>query len=63
MLVKPNSFGQRVLLPNPSRIWLALVEVSAEMHQLTTVGIDIGIWVLHLALLQKYRRDSMIASV
>ena len=53
MLVKPNSFGQRV----------ALVEVSAEMHQLTTVGIDIGIWVLHLALLQKYRRDSMIASV
>jgi hypothetical protein len=43
MLVKPNSFGQRVLLPNPSRIWLALVEVSAEMHQLTTVGIDIGI--------------------
>ena len=38
-------------------------EVSAKLHELTTVGIDIGIWVLHLALLQKYRRDSVIASV
>ena len=36
---------------------------AAWLHELTTMGIDIGIWVLHLAFLQKYRRDSMIASV
>lgn len=30
-------------------------------HQLTTMGIHVGIWILHLALLQKYGRNSMIA--
>ena len=35
-------------------------QISKE-HQLTTMGIHVGIWILHLALLQKYRRNSMIA--
>lgn len=34
---------------------------SPKGHQLTTMGIHVGIWILHLALLQKYGRNSMIA--
>ena len=39
---------------------LTNLQISKE-HQLTTMGIHVGIWILHLALLQKYRRNSMIA--